>query len=144
MDPTFILAALGTKSMAMKLLYLEMGLVLAQQQRAHENRRRMFAFRRAVLKHAPILCGGEGKPRGGKFYGRRTDYARDHFPPMQDQEFYEHFRFERQDIDRLCRALNIPSEFVTTSRCRIDGEEALLIFLKVLSYIYIQSKIPRR
>ena len=136
-DPAWLLAALGVKSMALKLLYLQMGLALSNLQRAHESRRRMIIFRRALMKAAPVLSGGEGKPRGGKFYGRRTNYARDHSPPMPPQEFYEHFRFERQDMDRLCRALHIPTEFVTTSRCRVDGEEALLIFLKVLPWNHL-------
>ena len=83
------------------------------------------------MKSVGDLSGGDGKERGGKFYGRSARYGRDHFPPVSARQFYDEFRFKRQDMGRLCRALRIPPTFVTPSRCVCDGEEALLIFLKV-------------
>jgi hypothetical protein len=81
-----------------------------------------------VCAHRPH---GDGEERGGKFYGRTTNYGRDHHPPLSPGEFYEHFRFDRKDIDRLCNALQIPETFYMESRCSVNGEEALLIYLKV-------------
>ena len=64
-------------------------------------------------------------------YGMVSDYGRLHSPALSPKEFYEHFRFAREQIPRLVLALKMPAWFRTPSRCRIGGGEALLVFLKV-------------
>ena len=73
---------------------------------------------------------GRAAPREASFTGT-TNYGADHTPPLSPAEFYNHFRFEPGDMDRLCRSLRISDEFMTLSRCRLNAEEALLMFLKV-------------
>ena len=90
----------------------------------------------ALQKRVPVLSGGPGLWRNGKFYGLRSDYARnheDHSLSLSPQEYMEHFRWAREDIPRLVAALRMPQRIITRSGCAVDGEEALLIFLKVRS-----------
>lgn len=90
----------------------------------------------ALLKCAPVLSGGHGTWRGGKCYGKSSGYGRFHAggcPSTSPAEFYENFRYTREDIPRLYKALRLPGRIITQSGCNIDGEEALLVFLKVSS-----------
>lgn len=90
----------------------------------------------ALQKRVPVLSGRPGLWRNGKFYGLRSDYARnheDHSPSLSTQEHMEHFRWAREDIPRLVAALRMPQRIITRSGCSVDGEEALQIFLKVRS-----------
>lgn len=48
---------------------------------------------------------------------------------MSGGYFYYHFRFDRDDIPRLVKALHIPRTFRCPNATAVDGEEALLIFL---------------
>jgi len=110
-----------------------MGFTMAKLDIQRKAAARRAWFMQALNKRAPVLSGGDSEPRGGKFYGRRSNYGALHQPSLSPQEFYEHFRFQSTDMNRLCQALRIPSVIVTTSRCRIDGEEAMLMYLKVTS-----------
>jgi len=65
-------------------------------------------------------------------YGQGSNYGRNHAPPVSPNAFYRFFRFAREDIPRLTRALRIPAVVRTPSACILDGEEALLMFLKVM------------
>ena len=85
----------------------------------------------SLLKCALKLSGGDGSYRDAKMYGMASDYGRLHSPALSPKEFYEHFRFAREQIPRLVLALKMPAWFRTPSRCRIGGGEALLVFLKV-------------
>jgi hypothetical protein len=42
------------------------------------------------------------------YYGRASNYGRDHATPMTSLEFYTHFRYAREDIPRLVVALRLP------------------------------------
>ena len=53
---------------------------------------------------------------------------------MTDDECWSEFRFRKHDIPRLRQALRIPGSIVTYNRLRLDGDEALCIFLKRYSY----------
>ena len=56
-------------------------------------------------------------------------YDRFQLHNMTDDKCWSDFRFCKQDIPRLRRALRIP-EFITTyNRLRVDGNEALCVFL---------------
>ena len=67
-------------------------------------------------------------------YGQGSNYGRNHTPPVSPKAFYLFFRFAREDIPRLTRALRIPTVVRTPSGCILDAEEALLMFLKVLCF----------
>ena len=53
---------------------------------------------------------------------------------VTDDECWSEFRFRKHDIPRLRRALRIPESISTYNRLRVDGNEALCIFLKRYSY----------
>lgn len=89
----------------------------------------------ALQKRVPVLSGGTGDRRGGKMYGQSSNYGRDHTPPVSPRAFYLFFRFAREDIPRLTRALRIPAVVESPSGCKLDGEEALLMFLKVRCFL---------
>ena len=91
-------------------------------------------WRHALKKRAPVLECGDGSNRGGMMYGAGSNYGAALKPLMSGCEFYINFRFAPCDIPRLVKALHIPAFFVTRSRCRLSGEEALLMFLKRMSY----------
>jgi len=122
---------LGARTLPEKLILLQLGYECAEQDEDRDQRDRHDWFIRSVMKKSPKLSGGFFRPRGGKFYGRRSNYGGLHEPALSPLEFYNHFRFQSKDIDRLCQALRIPTHMLTRSKCRINGEEALLIFLKV-------------
>lgn len=86
-----------------------------------------------MKKKAPRLSCGEGSRRTPILFGRSSNYGMDLEQKLWPGEFLAHFRFAPSDIPRLVTALQIPDEIVAGG-CRIDGEEALLIFLKRFSY----------
>lgn len=87
----------------------------------------------ALANRAPILSGGDGTWHTQIFYGAASNYGliRASGNPMSGAEYYEAFRFQREDIPRLVTALHIPFKFRTQSGCVISGEEGLLMYLKV-------------
>ena len=72
--------------------------------------------------------------RRSQLFGRQSNYGRNHLPPLSPKEFYDNFRFGREQIPDLCAQLKIPNEFLLPCRGRIDGEEALLLFLRRMTY----------
>jgi hypothetical protein len=101
--------------------------------------KRLLWWDTSLLKCAPVLSGGNGLWRGGKPYGFASNYGRmfsDNSPPLSAREFYDNFRFAREQIPVLVVALRIPQHIVTQSNCRIDGEEAMLVFLKVIMFVH--------
>ena len=94
-----------------------------------------------MAKRVPKLPHGDGRRRIRRHFGAASNYGQDftlYFPnhqqPMSADEFLKHFRFTRADIPRLRRALRVPAVVWHGDGCRIDGEEALLIFLKRMAY----------
>ena len=83
-----------------------------------------------------MLSGGDRSYRGRRRFGAagRWGLNPSHQMDMSPAEFYSHFRFAKEDIPRLCRALRFPAQFRTSSRCVCEGEEALLVYLKRMSY----------
>ncbi|XP_065312485.1 uncharacterized protein [Dermacentor albipictus] len=53
---------------------------------------------------------------------------------MDDGVFRTYFRFEKEHIGRLQRALRIPDKVVTAQRVAVPGDEALCITLRRLAY----------
>lgn len=105
------------------------------QQRA--RRRRWWQL--ALLRRAPQkrVSGGDRSYRGRRRFGAASGYGAELAESnvgLSPSEFIEHFRFAREDIPRLCRALRIPDEFRSPNHCVCEGEEALLLYLKRLSY----------
>jgi hypothetical protein len=84
--------------------------------------------------------GRRGRPGPAPFrhfhfrYGAESNYGELLTPRMSAMEFYYHFRFAREHIPRLVKALKMPEFVRTAGRCCLSGEEALLLFLKRLSY----------
>ena len=99
------------------------------------NRRRAW-WHASLGKRAPKLSGGDRTYRGRRRFGAPSQYGVNPGPQfgLSPAEFYSHFRFTREDIPRLLRALRFPDQFRTRSRCVCEGEEALLIYLKRMSY----------
>ncbi|KAJ1456508.1 hypothetical protein M885DRAFT_563906 [Pelagophyceae sp. CCMP2097] len=89
---------------------------------------------RGLLKRVPVLENGDGTERSAILYGAASNYGENLQPRVSAGEFYDFFRFARCDIPRLVEALRIPEDFKLPNRCRIDGEEALLIYLHCLPY----------
>jgi hypothetical protein len=90
---------------------------------------------RSLKKRAPKLSGGDGtRWRTKKFFGEKSDYATTGPTTMSAAEYYFHFRFARDHIPRLVKALEMPEEVRTRTGCCMSGEEALLMFLKRMSY----------
>jgi hypothetical protein len=113
-------------------------LAVSENDLREKKRRRTNWWRNQSNLHAPRLEGGNGKRRPRKFFGRASNYARNGNHSLSAGEYYEHFRFSRDDIPRLVAALQIPAIIrfgPVGHKCAIDGEEALLIFLKVSSSI---------
>ena len=127
-DATFAVAVKRAKTTIMKVALV---LTLEELEAADETRRKRWWWRNALRKHAPVLSGGDGTHRFPKLYGRHSNYGRLHTPKLSSKEFYEHFRFAREDIPRLVLALRMPRQLRTMSGCVMDGEEALLLFLRV-------------
>ena len=111
-------------ALIMTLVQLEAADDLARQQR-------LLWWQQSLLKHAPDLSGGDYSYRGALYYGQTSNYGRQHTPPVSPKEFYTFFRFAREHIPRLVLALRMPAVFRTPSRCTCNGEEALLVFLRV-------------
>lgn len=53
---------------------------------------------------------------------------------LGDSYCFTHFRFYKDDIRRMRRALNIPELIILKSRVKVSGEEALCILLRRLAY----------
>ena len=99
------------------------------------KRRRLSAsWDRALAKRAPILSAGDGSWRTRKYFGQLSSYGADHDPPMSPKAFYDHFRFERRHIQQLVVALRLPPYFHLVSGGVVEGDEALLIYLKRMAY----------
>ena len=83
-----------------------------------------------------VLSGGDRSYRGRRRFGAAGGWGLNpsRQMDMSPAEFYSHFRFAKEDIPRLCRALRFPAQFRTSSRCVCEGEEALLVYLKRMSY----------
>lgn len=69
---------------------------------------------------------------------RQTNYAglkwRFDFEATQNEECLDMFRFEKQDIVRLCTALHIPGQFRCYNGTICTGIDALCILLRRLAY----------
>ena len=89
---------------------------------------------RGLRNRASVLEDGDGSNRGGMKYGAGSNDGGDHVVRMSAAEFYYHFRFARDHIPLLVKALRIPAFVRTRYRCCLDGEEALLMYLKRLAY----------
>lgn len=63
---------------------------------------------------------------------------------MTDDECWSEFRFRKNDIHRLRQALRIPDSIVTYNRLRVDGDEALCIYLRRYSYPNLYSDLLPR
>lgn len=128
-----VVIALGVSRAKTPLQKCVLILTLAELEaaEAESERRRRLWWRQKLAACAPVLSGGDGSDRVQIFYGRRSNYARQRVNPFAPKVYYEHFRFAREDIPRLVRALRMPHFVRTRSGCVLDGEEALLIFLKV-------------
>jgi hypothetical protein len=137
-DLTFVVALKRAKTNETKLALV---MTLDELEAADAERARLNAlwWAQGLLKRAPVLSGGDGTHRGGKMYGLRSNYGRLHLPRMSGKEFYEHFRFTREDIPRLVLALRMPAMVRTPCGCALDGEEALLLFLKVLIVVVVHN-----
>jgi hypothetical protein len=83
-----------------------------------------------LANRAPNLSRGTGERRRAILFGRASNYGLNNSFVLAPQEYYEQFRFLRQDIAHLVSALQIPHQFIFDG-CVIAGDEALLIFLKV-------------
>ncbi|XP_013383168.1 uncharacterized protein LOC106153684 [Lingula anatina] len=53
---------------------------------------------------------------------------------MTDEQVWKQFRFQREDIDRLVRLLQLPDRMIFADRTVTSGREALCVLLKRLSY----------
>lgn len=53
---------------------------------------------------------------------------------VSDEQFYSFFRFQRNDISRLCNALSLPLKFMCPNGTRVTAHEGMLILLRRLSY----------
>lgn len=131
-----VVIALGVSRAKTPLQKCVLILTLAELEaaEAESERRRRLWWRQKLAACAPVLSGGDGSDRVQIFYGRRSNNARQRVNPFAPKVYYEHFRFAREDIPRLVRALRMPHFVRTRSGCVLDGEEALLIFLKRMSY----------
>ena len=114
--------------------------LLALHESAHESarirkRRRREWWSRKLMARVPVLTSSNGVIGAPPIlYGRASNYTLDHERPLSPKHYYSMFRFCRDDIPRLVRALRVPAEMTTRNRTRIDGEEALLIFLHRMRY----------
>ena len=66
------------------------------------------------------------------------NYQRFNLDDMDNSESWSHFRFYKSDIYRLKDALQVPDTIKTYNRMRVDGVEAMCIFLKRFSYPCMQ------
>ena len=124
--------AVGVKrarTVALKAACVEL---LMQEEREIRLKRTIW-WNRSLLKRAPSLSSGTGQWRRGKFYGARSNYTRMHAFPLSPASYYEHFRFTREDIPVLTRALRMPTT-IRCGGCVSSGEEALLMYLKRTSF----------
>ena len=102
-----------------------------------EGQRRQWWWALALQKRAPLLSGGDGSYRGRRRFGFAGGWGQNPSRQMDMSaagEFYSHFRFAKEDIPRLCRALRFPAKFRTRSKCVCEGGEALLVYLKRMAY----------
>ena len=53
---------------------------------------------------------------------------------LSEEQFYSFFRFQREDIPRLCDVLSLPTRFVCPNGTRVSLTEGVLILLRRLSY----------
>lgn len=142
-----LLGGLVVRKVRTRALFLALAVVVLIQvaedeeaERAREDRRRrrrVAWWNAAMNKRAPVISHGDGTTRTRRHFGQASNYGRNLAPqtPLSPDEFYLHFRFAREDIPRLCRALRIP-QYVRCphTRCGCEGEEALLVYLKRMSY----------
>ena len=61
-------------------------------------------------------------------------YDRFDLDTWDDTQCWYHFRFMKNDIYRLKEALHIPDTVLTYNRMKLDGEEALCMFLQRFAY----------
>ena len=124
------------RSVATKAAWCALVGELEEEERARSRaRERREWWIRALRKRAPVLSGGTGMRRGGRFFGRRSNYGQDFDPPMSPAEFYLHFRFAATEIPRLVLALHMPARIRSSGGCVMDGEEALLLYLRVRPFL---------
>jgi len=123
------------RSVATKAAWCALVGELEDEERARSRARERREWRiRALRKRAPVLSGGTGLRRGGRFFGRRSNYGQDSDPPLSPAEFYLHFCFAATEIPRLVLALRMPARIRSSGGCVMDGEEALLLYLRRTSY----------
>mmetsp|Transcript_22628 Transcript_22628/g.77577 ORF Transcript_22628/g.77577 Transcript_22628/m.77577 type:complete len:624 (-) Transcript_22628:25-1896(-) len=124
-----------SKSLRQKVAWAAVYNELHEQRRSRLERARLQKWwDRGMNKRAPVLESGNGADKGGMRYGAESNYGELLTPRMSAMEFYYHFRFAREHIPRLVKALKMPEFVRTAGRCCLSGEEALLLFLKRLSY----------
>ena len=62
------------------------------------------------------------------------NYQKFDLEELTDDECWSEFRFFKRDIYKLQEVLNIPDEILTYNRLKVDGIEALCVFLKRFAY----------
>ena len=93
------------------------------------DRRRMWWTSKLQVR-APNLTDARGDNVERIYYGRASNYGRNHATPMTPHEFYTWFRFAREDIPRLVRALRMPPLIISRNGNRCDGEEVFELLSK--------------
>eukprot|EP00622_Pseudochattonella_farcimen_P003005 FR738081.1.p1 GENE.FR738081.1~~FR738081.1.p1 ORF type:complete len:342 (+),score=65.67 FR738081.1:121-1146(+) len=141
-DEDTVVAIIGlnrARTLAQKRTWMFLALQLENH---HDPKRARRAWwDNALRKRVPVLSamygGSHEAPRGGRAYGAASDYGRnfeDGANALTPAEYHRHFRFAREHIPPLVRALRMPDKVTTKSRCSTTGEEALLVFLKRMTY----------
>ena len=138
-----LLGAVVSRNPRKRVLFLALAVIglveqdEEEQEHAARRQRRRLWWNAALNKRAPVLSKSIRAIRVRRFFGAASNYGRQLAiqNPMSPAMFYSFFRFSREDIPRLVRALRLPGEFYCPlTRIRCGGEEALLILLKRMSY----------
>ena len=121
LSPCAMLLCLPPRLLSPRLRLLALTVLVGQQHKA--------------MKCAPRLRTGIGRVQP-RLWGRRSRYGQDFDIPVAPGDFFSYFRFAREDIPDLMAALRIPTKLMLRDdggNYYIDGEEALLIFLRRLA-----------
>ena len=138
-----LLGAVVSRNPRKRVLFLALAVIglveqdQEEQEHAARRQRRRLWWNAALNKRAPVLSKSIRAIRVRRFFGAASNYGRQLAiqNPLSPAMFYSFFRFSREDIPRLVRALRLPGEFYCPlTRIRCGGEEALLILLKRMSY----------
>lgn len=75
------------------------------------------------------LIGGGGIGNRAELYGNFDFHA------LNTQEAKEYFRFEKADIPRLARALNLPEQIILEDRHSVSSRVQYYIAYKIVHYL---------